>query len=120
MDPNAIARFKVEGNWVSPQIYVSAIYMIEVTFGCGGLDEASSSHEMVFMDSNNGNTLVMCTHLIVDLASRNDRKNVGFSLTFPSKWKCQLADCFVYETEIDGGMAQRRARTVTETSRCQG
>ena len=120
MDPNAIARFKVEGNWVSPQIYVSAIYMIEVTFGCGGLDEASSSHEMVFMDSNNGNTLVMCMHLIVDLASRNDRKIVGFNLTFPSKWKCPLADCFVYETEIDGGMAQRRARTVTETSRCQG
>ena len=114
MDPNAIARFKVERNWVPPQIDVSAIYRIEVTFGCRGLDEASSLHEMGAMDSNNGNTMAMCMQLIRDLASRNDRKNDGINLTFPPKRKRQLADGFEHETEIDGGMAQRRARTVTE------
>ena len=114
MYPNAIARFKVEGNWVSPQIDVSAIYRIEVTFGCRGLDEASSSHEMVAMDWNNGNPMAMCMQLIRDLASRNDRKNDGINLTFPPKRKRPLADGFEHETEIDGGMAQRRARTVTE------
>ena len=119
MYPNAIARFKVEGNWVSPQIDVSAIYRIEVTFGCRGL-EARSSHEMVDMDSNNGNTMAMCMQLIRDLARRNDRNNDGINLTFPPKRKRQLADAFEHETEIDGGMAQRRARTVTETNRCQG
>ena len=114
MYPNAIARFKVEGNWVSPQIDVSAIYRIEATLGCRGLDEASSSHEKVAMDWNNGNPMAMCMQLIRDLASRNDRKNDGINLTFPPKRKRPLADGFEHETEIDGGMAQRRARTVTE------
>ena len=128
--PNAIARFKVERNWVPPQIDVSAIYRIEVTFGCRGLDEASSLHKMGAMDSNNGNTMAMCMQLIRDLASRNDRKNDGINLTFPPKRKRQLgdgfehetetkrmrqlADGFEHETEIDCGMARRRARTVTE------
>ena len=114
MYPNAIARFKVEGIWVSPQIDVAAIYRIEATLGCRGLDKVSSSHEMVAMDWNNGNPMAMCMQLIRDLASRNDRKNDGINLTFPPKRKRPLADGFEHETEIDGGMAQRRARTVTE------
>ena len=114
MYPQDIARFKVEGNWVSPEIDVSAIYRIEVTFGCRGLDEAKSSHEMVAMDSNNANcNTAMFLQLIRDLAQGTDRKELGCNITFPPSRKRKLTDFSHQETEHET-WANRRARTVTD------
>ena len=109
MYPQDIARFKVEGNWVSPEIDVSAIYRIEVTLGCRGLDEAKSSHEMVAMDSNNANcNTAMFLQLIRDLARRQDRDELGCNLTFPPKRKRQL------EETAHEAWAKRRPKVITD------
>ena len=110
--PKDVARFKLEENWVSPGIDVSAIYRIEVTFGCRGLEEAKSSHEMVAMDSNTGNcNTAMFLQLIRDLARGQDRDELGCNLTFPPKRKRQLE--FHQETAHEA-WAKRRPKVITD------
>ena len=107
--PKDVARFKLEENWVSPEIDVSAIYRIEVTFGCRGLEEAKSSHEMVAMDSNTGNcNTAMFLQLIRDVIRGQDRDELGCNLTFPPKRKRQL------EETAHEAWAKRRPKVITD------